>query len=85
MADSALAAYERAAGRGTTWKTIGDAFGLAPSLRRLGELYEARGDREQALKYYGRFAELWKGADPVLQPKVREVKQRMAQLAGEGK
>ena len=85
MADSALAAYERAAGRGTTWKPIGDAFGLAPSLRRLGELYEARGDREKALKYYGQFTELWKDADPVLQPKVREVKQRMAQLAGEGK
>jgi tetratricopeptide (TPR) repeat protein len=83
LPDSALAAYQRAADRGTTWKAIGDAWGLAPSLKRLGELYEARGDRQRALDYYGRFVELWKGADPELQPAVREVRARMAVLAGE--
>jgi tetratricopeptide (TPR) repeat protein len=85
LPDTALAAYQRAAGRGTTWKSIADAWGLAPSLKRLGELYEGRGDRQRALEYYGRFVDLWKDADPVLQPGVREVKARMAQLAGEGK
>ena len=39
----------------------------------------------RALEYYGRFVELWKEADPVLQPAVREVRGRMAALAGEGK
>jgi hypothetical protein len=29
--------------------------------------------------------ELWKEADPALQPTVREVRARMVQLAGEGK
>ena len=85
LPDSALAAYERAADRGTTWKPIADAWGLAPSLKRLGEMYEGRGDKQRALQYYGRFAELWKDADPVLQPALREVRGRMAALAGEGK
>jgi tetratricopeptide (TPR) repeat protein len=85
LPDSALAAYTRAAGRGTAWKAIGDSWGLAPSLKRLGELSEARGDRQRALEYYGRFVDLWKDADPALQPAVRDVRGRMAQLAGEGK
>jgi hypothetical protein len=29
--------------------------------------------------------DLWKDADPKLQPSVREVKERMAKLVGEGK
>jgi tetratricopeptide (TPR) repeat protein len=86
LPDSALAAYLRAASRGTVFKAaLADGWGLAPSLKRLGELYESRGDRQRALEYYGRFVELWKEADPALQPTVREVRARMAQLAGEGK
>ena len=86
LPDSAFAAYQRAADRGTTWKALqADAWGLAPSLKRLGEIYETRGDKQRALESYGRFAALWKDADPVLQPTVREVRTRMAQLAGEGK
>jgi hypothetical protein len=49
----------------------------------LGELYEQRGQRAEAIDAYGRFAGLWKGADPALQPAVRDVRQRMAALAGE--
>jgi tetratricopeptide (TPR) repeat protein/tRNA A-37 threonylcarbamoyl transferase component Bud32 len=55
----------------------------APSLHRLGELYEDKGDKQRALDYYGRFVELWKDADPELQPQVRDAKERMAKLAGE--
>ncbi|HEU4525259.1 MAG TPA: protein kinase, partial [Gemmatimonadales bacterium] len=84
MADSALAAYERAVGRGGPWRMRASQWGLGPSLKRLAELHEARGDRARALGYYGRFVELWKDADPVLQPAVREVRGRMAALAGEG-
>jgi tetratricopeptide (TPR) repeat protein len=82
QADSARAAYERF----VTDRAFGferrDRY-LGPALRRLGELYEARGNREKALEYYGRFVELWRSADPELQPEVRDVKQRMARLAGE--
>ena len=84
LADSALAAYQRAVGRGGPWKAHADQWALAPSLKRLGELYEARGDKAKALEYYGRFVELWKEADPALQPAVREVRDRTAALAGEG-
>ncbi|HTO72498.1 MAG TPA: hypothetical protein VMJ30_01710, partial [Gemmatimonadales bacterium] len=83
--DSALAAYTRAVSPGSAWKPLGEAWGLAPSLKRLGEIYEEKGDRQKALEYYGRFTELWKEADPTLQPAVREVKARMAKLAGEPK
>jgi tetratricopeptide (TPR) repeat protein len=85
LADSALAAYQRAVGRDGPWKNQADQWGLGPSLKRLGELYEARGDNARTLEYYGRFVELWKEADPVLQPAVREVRGRMAALAGEAK
>ena len=85
QADSALAAYQRAVGRGGPWKNRADQWALGPSLKRLGELYEARGDKAKALEHYGRLVELWKEADPVLQPAVREVRGRMGALAGEGK
>ncbi|HXY69493.1 MAG TPA: hypothetical protein VEH62_08590, partial [Gemmatimonadales bacterium] len=55
-------------------------YQLAPVYRRLGELYEAKGDRARALDYYGRFVDLWKNADPELQPAVREVRQRLSRL-----
>jgi hypothetical protein len=60
-----------------------ESYTLAPSLKRLGELYESRGDRRRAADYYGRFIDLWKNADPELQPAVREVRGRLAQLARE--
>jgi len=85
MPDSALAAYERAVGRGGPWRMVASQWALAPSLKRLGELHEARGDGARALEYYGRFVKLWKDADPELQPAVREVRGRMAALAGERK
>jgi serine/threonine-protein kinase len=84
MADSALAAFTRAAApEGTGWSTMERAWGLGPSLKRLGELYEARGDRARASEAYRRFVELWRESDPVLQATVREVQARLARLAGE--
>ena len=50
---------------------------------RLGELYEARGDRKRAREYYEKFVTLWKDADPELQPGVKEVRGRLAKLAQE--
>jgi tetratricopeptide (TPR) repeat protein len=86
LPDSALVAYERAVQPGATgWRILEDPWSKAPSLKRLGELYEARGDRTKAVEYYGRFVEQWKDADPVLQPAVREAKTRISALSGEGR
>jgi tetratricopeptide (TPR) repeat protein len=83
-ADSAIAAFERVTGTPTleSARTL-ESYALAPSLKRLGELYESRGDRRRAADYYGRFIDLWKNADPELQPGVREVRSRLARLSTE--
>jgi tetratricopeptide (TPR) repeat protein len=82
--DSAIAAFERVAGTPTIESArFLDSYTLAPSLKRLGELYESRGDRRRAADSYNRFIDLWKNADPELQPAVREVRGRLAQLARE--
>ena len=87
--DSAIAVYERYittpdATRLGSWR-VGDddATQLAPAHKRLGELYELRGDRERARRHYGRFIELWKNCDPELRPQVEETKQRLLQLTGD--
>jgi len=50
---------------------------------RLAETYDALGDRERAALHYARFAELWKDADPELQPRVRYARERAAALLAE--
>jgi tetratricopeptide (TPR) repeat protein len=82
--DSAVAAYTRAADTpGGLGRIMTDQWNLAFSFRRLGELYEEQGNKEKALDYYGRLVQLWKDADPELQPQVKEVKDRMVKLTGE--
>jgi eukaryotic-like serine/threonine-protein kinase len=83
QADSAIATYERLVTAPAAARLWTDGPWLAPSLKRLGELYESKGDRKKAATYYGRFVDLWKDADPELQPGVREVRQRLARLAQE--
>ncbi len=58
---------------------------LAGVYKRLGELYEARGDLANAQQYYGKFVALWKDADPELQPKVVEVRKRLERLRASAK
>jgi eukaryotic-like serine/threonine-protein kinase len=52
----------------------------ASILLRLGELYEAKGQSEKALQRYQDFVDLWKTADPGLQPRVRDVRARVDRL-----
>ncbi|HEU4989656.1 MAG: protein kinase [Gemmatimonadota bacterium] len=78
--DSAIAAFQRYLGL-SHWRMMfiqGD--NLAYTYRRLGALYEAKGDRANAATYYTKFVELWKHADPDLQPQVAEVNRRLAHL-----
>jgi tetratricopeptide (TPR) repeat protein len=81
--DSAIAIYERFVTTPARARLRADGAWLAPSLKRLGELYESKGDRKKAADYYGKFVDVWKDADPELQPGVREVRQRLARLAQE--
>jgi tetratricopeptide (TPR) repeat protein len=78
--DSALAAYETMANTPSSF-IPSRPVGLAPAYLRLGELYEAKGDTKKALEYYGKFVDIWKGADPELQPRVAEVRKRIAELS----
>ncbi|HXG95909.1 MAG TPA: tetratricopeptide repeat protein, partial [Gemmatimonadales bacterium] len=86
--DSALAVYERAVTTPGYFRAFEEEATLGPTYRRLGELYEERGDTVRARDYYNRFVDLWKDADAELQPRVREVRARLAQLdreTGKGK
>lgn len=77
-ADSAVAVYERYLASRSWQRLRLDAVELPDALFRLAELYEARGDRVAAARYFGRFAELWAGADAALQPRVVEARRRAA-------
>jgi eukaryotic-like serine/threonine-protein kinase len=80
MPDSAIVMWERYVTTPNTFSWSVDADFLAGAHKRLGELYEARGEPEKALSHYLQFVELWKDADPELQPKVREVRARITRL-----
>ena len=81
--DSARVVYQRYVDTPAAYPWVIDRSDLAASYKRLGELYEARNDRKQAVRYYEKFVDLWKDADPELQPGVKEVRGRLAKLAQE--
>jgi tetratricopeptide (TPR) repeat protein len=81
--DSASAAFEHYVKRGGVFRVFNDAYSLAATYQRLGELYEAKGDRAKAREYYEKLVALWKDADPELQPIVKDAKERVARLSGE--
>jgi tetratricopeptide (TPR) repeat protein/tRNA A-37 threonylcarbamoyl transferase component Bud32 len=83
--DSAIVEYERLLRPPTFgseynhWRSVELPF----AYRRLGELYEAKGERSLAADRYAAFADLWENADPELLPAVTEVRERLALLSGE--
>ena len=81
-ADSAIADGEAflKVMRGGPGFASNQAFFRASLLQRLGELYEAKSQHEKALQHYQEFVELWKTADPELQPRVRDVQSRINRL-----
>ena len=87
--DSAITVYERyitTPDISRLWGTLrlgNDGTQLALAHKRLGELYEQRGERQRARDHFARFVELWRECDPELRPAVNEVKQRLLQLGGE--
>jgi hypothetical protein len=46
-------------------------------------LYDERGEWERASEYYAKFAELWKDADPDLQPRAEAAHTRLNAIMAE--
>ena len=78
--DSAIVYFEKFAANKDP-NMIEDSQFLAGSYKRLGELYESKGNAAKAVENYGKFAELWKNAEPELQPQVKAVRDKIAKLA----
>jgi hypothetical protein len=51
-----------------------------PGAQAPGRVVRGEGATRKAIEHYRTFIDLWKNADPVLQPKVTDAKQRVAAL-----
>ena len=52
-----------------------------PKIReRLGQLYETVGNNEKAAENYRAFIDLWKNADPELQPRVTAARAKLRRM-----
>ncbi|MDQ2767739.1 MAG: protein kinase [Gemmatimonadota bacterium] len=80
QADSARTYLRQYVDMSGTSHSGADRYYLAPALFRLGELFQSAGDTKSATEYYGRFVDLWKSADPELQPRVAEARSRIDRL-----
>ena len=82
-ADSAVAHYEAYITTPWIWRLFWDVGALALTYERLGTLYEARGDAEKAIYYYGKLVDLWEDADPELQPRVESARRAIQALSAD--
>lgn len=86
MPDSAIAAYERYIDlpHPGVARIIQDPAYLPWTLQRLAVLHEDAGHVERAAHYYAWLADLWKNADPVLQPRVDAARRALERITAEG-
>jgi tetratricopeptide (TPR) repeat protein len=85
MPDSALATYRRYVEAPHLFSHLEqEAFFLPVAYERLGQLYEERGQLEDAARFYGLFVELWSDADPSLQPRVDAARGALVRIQGPG-
>ncbi len=56
---------------------------LAPAHLRLAEAHDRAGEREEAVRHYARFVELWAEADPEVRPVVEKAQKRLEELLAE--
>ena len=81
--DSAIAVLERFTGKLRPMQYWNESE-LPIAFKRLGELYESRGNRVVAVAAYQRFVDLWENADPEFQPAVQQVRVRIRSLSPPG-
>lgn len=77
--DLAIAAYEKALAVPDPTR-YAEYLEVINAIRRLAELHDAAGNAPKAIEYYARLVELWKDADPELQPVVEAARRRIGQL-----
>jgi len=65
--------YERYLTTPWLWRYETDAVELGWAMKRLAELYDARGDAVKATAMRGRLLQLWRRADPELQGVARQL------------
>ena len=81
MPDSAITAYEHYMNTPWAWHVREDGFRLPWTLEHVAALCEARGKTKKAISAYQQLADLWRDADPELQPRVAQARQRIAVLS----
>jgi hypothetical protein len=74
--DSAMVAYERYLSTPWLWRYETDAVELGWAMKRLGELYEEKGETTKAAAALAGLVRLWGRADPELRTVVAQVRQR---------
>ena len=79
--DSAIVWFEKFVTTASAPPDMDGAF-LAGTHKRLGELYDAKGDKAKAIAHFEKFVDMWKNAEPELQPKVREAQEKLKRLRG---
>jgi tRNA A-37 threonylcarbamoyl transferase component Bud32/tetratricopeptide (TPR) repeat protein len=52
----------------------------APMIERLAKMYDTKGDTANAVLQYNEFIQMWKDADPELQPRVAAARERVKKL-----
>ena len=75
--DAAAIVYERYVTTPWLFRYETDAAELGWALKRLAELHDLRGERSKAASVRGQLLQLWRRADPELQPVVTEARGRI--------
>jgi eukaryotic-like serine/threonine-protein kinase len=81
--DAAIDTYESYVSTIYIWRFWIDSWFLAEAYETLADLHDARGNAEKARIYYANLVDLWRDADPELQPRVRAAEQRLQRLIRE--
>jgi tetratricopeptide (TPR) repeat protein len=79
-ADSALSTYAQLLSRPDPFRLFTDQGTVALTYERLGEIHYERGDWDRAAEYYAKFVQIWREADPELQPRVAAAQGRLEEI-----